>query len=225
MTRFMSYFTRLTLCGILALGMLVTFPGMQVYAQVFGGQKKIVVHVEDSNIAILAAPKKEVSVDYDQQLFNVKQEAIGQETTITISATEQYNKQQMPTSKATVYLPEDTTVSIKSKNSGVEVQPINADITVDSQDDAFSFYVPEGFTGSVNGTVKNGACKAIVSDKATNYELNVKMVGSAVSLPYKWGTCTESSYTRTEGNGKAKINLDVDTCAVSFKLEEDQSAA
>lgn len=202
--------------------MLMFAPTMGVSAQALASEgKSISLYAENCNIKVATTNKKEISVDYNQTFFQVKQETKGEQSVVSIIGNNTSKKDLV--NVATVYIPEtmlNLPISMNSVSAGISVDAMNANLNLNGTNAAVSFSIPANLTNNITCTMKDSAFSAFVSEKSTNYSLNVQINNSAMSLPEEWGIATESTYKRVEGNGATQINISADNCAFSLKMED-----
>ena len=187
------------------------------------------ISVNNCNVVFDFSTDGKYSYDYDNTKFTVTNTTKDSTTEITINCKDNYDakKAYMDTSNNVVfdlvyiYIPNQSygTVTVINENAGVTLPELNSNINYTSNGDATNIALPGDYNKIINYTSVNGAGKIVLKESFNDFKISVKNLNSAVSLPKDFPSKTGSStYEYTKGDGKAKINVDIQNCA--FRIDK-----
>lgn len=119
-----------------------------------------------------------------------------------------------------VYIPNKsyTLITGVSEGSSLILPAINANITVTSNASSVIITLPSDYNKTLNYTGNASSCSLSMSN-INDFAVSTKISTSTVSVPSGWPAydVLSSNYNYTDGNGTAKINIDVTSSSFIFE--------
>ena len=119
-----------------------------------------------------------------------------------------------------VYIPNQryTLITCVSEESSLILPVINANITVTSNASSVIITLPSDYNKTLNYTGNASSCSLFTSN-INDFAVSANISTSSVSVPSSWPAydMLSSNYNYTDGNGTAKINIDVTSGSFIFE--------
>lgn len=184
--------------------------------------------VNDCNIIVEFSTDGQYSYDYDTSKFIVDQSTSRSTTAITINPKSKENakkasmdeNQQPIFDMVHVYIPKQSygTVNISNESAGISLPELNANINYSDNAGAATITLPSDFNKTLNFASVKGAGTIALKENFTDFALTVESKESAFSVPEGFPRHTAGAlYEYRQGNGTAKIKVDIENCAFTIK--------
>ncbi len=190
------------------------------------------IYVSNCNVKFDFSSDGQYSYDYDESKFTITTTIKGSTTEITITPknndktnktpnTNQNNEQVFDIIK--VYIPNESynTVTVTNNKAGIGLPSFDSNINYTCTNGAANINLPKEYEKNLNFKAVSSAV-SIGINEPSNFTMTLKRDSDSVaSLPKHFPTYTfDSDYTVERGNGKSKINIDVEKCALTLSVNE-----
>lgn len=173
--------------------------------------------VSNSNVIVKISETGEFKYEIDETIYKLTATQNGSTFSIDLKLT---GKPKKGMNMATVFLPNQQydKVTVMGNHAGIKLPALNADLDITNNGGAVSLNVPQEFDKNMDVSFVNGAGALNLSLLADDYTVNIKQKKSAVGVPAEFPSyMARPEYQYVKGNGKAKINLDLQSSAFSIR--------
>ncbi len=179
----------------------------------------IKLDINGCNIKVEKSANGKFEFDYDKNVFVVASEI--NKDTIVISVTVKADCSADLLDMIFIYIPDAAydNVTVKGYKSGISLPELNTNMKLTIDYGAMSCYVPKGFSKNITFKATNSSGNITFSKQAKDYTLNVEKSDSSISVDDSFPQIHENEYKYVNGNGAAKINLNLKDCAFSVGID------
>lgn len=208
----------LLLSGIISVGLVTTSLAATDKVNV----ENIRLQAENCNVILDISTDGKFQYDYDETVFEITSRT--DESTVSITAKLKAKAQLMDT--ITIHIPDQEykSITVDSKVAGVTIPTLNTNINVTSDKGAIGIKIPKSFNKTINYKATNSSGRISFNKDTINYTLKMTLQNSSIGLAsyfpsYKVGN---KNYEYKNGNGNAKINIDVKDSSFAIVSNTDE---
>ena len=182
------------------------------------------ITAEGAPVEVQIASDGQYSYEYDKEKYTVTTTTNGSTFEIKVAEIES-GADTGEQSNVIVCIPDQsyTLITGVSEGSSLILPAINADITVTSNASSVMLSLPSDYNKTLNFAGNASSCLLSMSN-INDFAVSAKVSASSVSVPNGWPVydMLSSDYNYTDGNGTAKINIDVTGSSIVINHNEEE---
>ena len=180
----------------------------------------IYINVNDCNIIIEKSIDDDFHYNYDPNVQNLDVKEQDGLMSISISGN-QNPREVLLTDMAIISIPEHKydTITVVGNKAGISLKDgIDADFSLTNTNGSMGISIDEKFSRNVDFVCNDSSGSLSILETAKDYTLDINVESSSFSIAKEFPEYKYEPYNYINGNGNAKITLDVDDSSFSVRM-------